>query len=106
MNNFVIAIISISILLLVIVFISLYYVMHIESGKECISNGKNSSGLLKNLLNTLKVLLLGLLIFFIDFDGHKNILEKKGELRATLAPVDTLYKSNSFDQQHSHGVDI
>ncbi len=69
MNNFVIAIISLSILLLVIVFSSLYYVMHIESGKEFISDEKNSSGLLKNLLNTLKVLLLGLLIFFIYFDS-------------------------------------
>ena len=65
MNNFVIAIISLSILLLVILFSSLYYVMHKESGKEFISDEKNSSGLLKNLLNTLKVLLLGLLIFFL-----------------------------------------
>ena len=69
MNNFVITVISLSILLLVIVFFSLYYVMHIESGKEFISDEKNSSGLLNNLFNTLKVLLLGLLIFFIDFES-------------------------------------
>lgn len=65
MNNFVITVISLSILLLVIVFFSLYYIMYIESGKESISDEQKTSGLLKNLLNTLKVLLLGLLIFLL-----------------------------------------
>ena len=82
MNNFVSAVISISILLLVIAFISLYYFMHIDSGKESISDEKNSSGLLKNLLNTLKVFLLGLLIFFIDFESmfQKNKLLRNAAL--------------------------